>query len=67
MVVILILFPLLLVIINSTIYHDRNAQTAFLAGLCLAIVFDMVVLISIPVRLHRLRTKLRESSRGKRR
>lgn len=63
MVMILIVLPLLLVIINSAIYHDSNAHTAFLAGLGIAIVFDIVVLISIPVRLHKLRIKFRERER----
>jgi len=58
--VILIVVPLLFVIINAAIYHDGNDHAALLTGLGIAIVFDSVILLSIPVRLHRIRTKLRE-------
>lgn len=60
MVAVLLLFPLLFVIINAAIYHRRNDPAAILVGLGIAIVLDMAVFISIPVRLHRLRAKRRE-------
>ena len=62
--VILIVFPLLFVIINAAIYHDGDDHAALLTGLSMAIVFDIVIFISIPVRLYKLRTKLRERDRS---
>jgi len=61
--VILMLLPLIFVFINAAIYHSGNDPAAILAGFGVAIVFDIVVLISIPVRLHRMRTKLRKRER----
>ena len=49
-----ILFPLLGVAMNIILYH-RSSSEGLMFGLILAILFDIAIIVSIPIRIRKLK------------